>query len=93
MRGRAAELQRGLRGNRFNVGDAADPVGAENLRRLFHRLTETRSGRFVNGKVRQFIPLFDARGRDRLGKCIRCPIQAKRCSISAGIFPGLECVG
>jgi hypothetical protein len=52
MRRSAAEFERGLGRDRFDVGDTADPVGAENLGRLFHSLTETLQCRFVNGKVR-----------------------------------------
>src|SRR5262249_51400202 len=41
--GRPAQLERGLRCDRFDVSDTADAVGPENLCRLVHGLTETRN--------------------------------------------------
>jgi len=41
MRGRAAKFQRGLGRDGFDISDTAHAVGAENLCRLFHCLTET----------------------------------------------------
>src|SRR6266404_7631932 len=52
MGGGAAKFERGFGRDRLGVGDTADAVGAENLGRLFHRLTETLRCQFVNGKVR-----------------------------------------
>src|SRR5436309_101943 len=52
MRSGAAKFERGLGGDRLDVSNTADAVGAENLGRLFHHLTETLRCQFVNGKVR-----------------------------------------
>ena len=64
MRSGAAELQRGLGRDWFDVRDPADAIGAENLARLFHGLTETRRRQFVNGKV--WIGIVSSRGCGRL---------------------------
>jgi len=47
----AAELKRGLGGDWFHVGNAADAVSAENLLGLGHALIETPEERFVNRKL------------------------------------------
>src|SRR5207237_8801731 len=51
MRGGPTQFESGLGRYRLHVGDTAHAVGAENLCRLFHRLTQTLGGLFVNGKM------------------------------------------
>src|SRR6266851_9870750 len=51
MRGGPTQFESGLGRYRLHVGDTAHAVGAENLCRLFHRLTQTLGGQFVNGKM------------------------------------------
>ena len=51
MRGGPTQFESGLGRYRLHIGDTAHAVGAENLCRVFHRLTQTLEGQFVNGKM------------------------------------------
>src|SRR5215471_5990930 len=55
MRRSTPQLERGFGRDRFDVGNATHAVGAKNLCRGFHALTETLRCHFVNGKVSAFI--------------------------------------
>src|SRR5439155_542681 len=69
VRGGAAQFQRCLGRDRFDIGDPADTVRSEDFPMLGHGLTETREEQFVKGKLS---PKIDVRARkeDRHLACL-----------------------